>query len=76
MNEDNPGIILKVTFDKMSPATENFLYFLTVFLITLLIYLYLIILDFVTIRIMYIRDKTMARNSLEPYSNIRYTEIN
>lgn len=75
MNEDNPGIILKVTFDKMSPATENFLYFLTVFLITLLIYLYLIILDFVTIRIMYIRDKA-TRNSLQPYAGINYTEIN
>jgi hypothetical protein len=75
MNEDNPGIILKVTFDKMSPATENFLYFLTVFLVTLLIYLYLIILDFVTIRIMYIRDK-VAHNSLQPYAGINYTEIN
>lgn len=75
MNEDNPGIILKVTFDKLSPDTENFLYFLTVFLITLLIYLYLIILDFVTIRVMYIRDK-VARNSLQTYADIHYTEVN
>lgn len=72
-SDQEPGIVLQITFDKMSPMMENFLYYLLIFLLSMLIYLYLIIIDFVTIRVMHIRQRTLNSN----YPNVTlYSEIN
>jgi hypothetical protein len=54
---DIPPITLQVTFDKMSPQIESLLDFITVLLITILVYVYLIIFDFVIKRIVFFRRK-------------------
>jgi hypothetical protein len=54
---DIPTVTLQVTFDKMSPQIESLLDFITVLLITILVYVYLIIFDFVIKRIVFFRRK-------------------
>ena len=54
---DIPTVTLQVTFDKMSSQIESLLDFITVLLITILVYVYLIIFDFVIKRIVFFRQK-------------------
>jgi len=66
--DDGPGIVLQVTFEKMSPIMEQLLYYFTIFLLTVLLYLYLIIIDFVTVRAFYIyqrRSETLSYQNLQ-----------
>lgn len=52
-----PPITVEVKFDKMSPQMENFLDYIIVLLITILVYIYLIIFDFIIKRIVFFRQK-------------------
>ncbi len=52
---DIPPITLQVTFDKMSPQIENLLYYVFILLITILLYIYLMIFDFIIKRIIFFR---------------------
>ena len=56
---DIPPVILQVTFDKMSPQIENLLDCIAILLITILVYIYLIIFDFVIKRIVFFRQKRL-----------------
>ena len=52
-----PPITVQIKFDDMSPQVENLLGFIEVLLITILVYIYLIIFDFVIKRIVFFRRK-------------------
>lgn len=54
---DIPPITVQIKFDDMSPQVENLLGFIEVLLITILVYIYLIIFDFVIKRIVFFRRK-------------------
>ena len=54
---DIPPITVQIKFDDMSPQVENLLGFREVLLITILVYIYLIIFDFVIKRIVFFRQK-------------------
>ena len=54
---DIPPVILQVTFDKMSPQIENLLDYIVILLLTILIYIYLIMFDFIIKRIVFFRQK-------------------
>lgn len=66
--DDSPGVILKLTFENMSPVMENFLYCLVILILSIIVYIYLMIIDFIAIRIMYIRERKLQ--------NLYYTQIN
>jgi hypothetical protein len=48
ISEDDPSISLKLTFDKMTPEFYNFMYLLTILAVYTTIYLFLLILEFVS----------------------------
>jgi hypothetical protein len=54
---DIPPITVQIKFDDMSPQVENLLGFIEVLLITILVYIYLIIFDFIIKRIVFFRQK-------------------
>lgn len=54
-----PPITVEVKFDKMSPQMENFIDYVIVLLITILVYVYLIIFDFIIKRIVFYRQNRL-----------------
>ena len=54
-DEGIPPIDLQIKFEKMSPQMENVLDYVTLLLITLLVYLYLTMFDFIIKRIIFFR---------------------
>lgn len=54
---DIPPITLQITFDKMSPQIETLLDYIVILLITILVYVYLIMFDFIIKRIVFYRQK-------------------
>lgn len=56
---DISPITLQVSFDKMSPQVENLLDYIIVLLITILVYIYLIMFDFIIKRIIFYRHNRL-----------------
>jgi hypothetical protein len=53
---DIPPITVQIKFDDMSPDIQNFLYFSTILLIMILLYINLIIFDFIIKRIVFYKQ--------------------
>lgn len=53
---DSPPITLQITFDKMSPQIENLLDYIIILLLTILVYVYLVMFDFIIKRIIFFRQ--------------------
>lgn len=54
-----PPITVEIKFDKMSPQIENLLDYIIVLLITILVYVYLIMFDFIIKRIISYRHNRL-----------------
>lgn len=57
MLQDIPPITVQIKFDDMSPEIENLLYFSTILLIMFLLYINLIMFDFIIKRIVFYKQK-------------------
>jgi hypothetical protein len=71
ITEDDPSISLKLTFDQMTPEFYNFMYLLTILSIFATIYLFLLVLEFLT-RYSFVTYRKIFKNNT--YTRIREQE--
>lgn len=62
---DIPPITVQIKFDDMSPDIQNFLYFSTILLIMILLYINLIIFDFIIKRIVFYKQNRQYYINIE-----------